>query len=132
MTHAEIYSDASHDAATNCAGWAYAVSMRGIRATRSGVLSDVTIQAAELHAALAGVRHALALGARSATLYIDNTGVIALIEGKTAADAALAAELDDLRQTIALRCVWVRAHVRHGSSGNAHVDALARAALKQR
>ncbi len=44
MTHAEIYSDASHDAATNCAGWTDAVCMRGIRATRSGVLSDVTIQ----------------------------------------------------------------------------------------
>ncbi len=89
----------------------------GVCSQHSGVLSDVTIQAAELHAALAGVR--------SATLYIDNTGVIALIEGK-------AADLDDLRQTIALRCVWVRAHGQHGSSGNAHVDALARAALKQR
>ncbi|MEN9934313.1 MAG: hypothetical protein RLZZ387_892 [Chloroflexota bacterium] len=131
MKHAEVYSDASRDEATDRAGWACTVSVGRAREARSGVVPGATVSAAEIHAALAGLRLAAELGAGTATLYTDSTGTIAVIEGRAGAPAELRAALEELRASVAVRCVWVRAHVRHGSSGNARVDALARAALRR-
>ncbi len=129
--HAEIYSDGSFNPATGQAGWACVVHTGGQRIEHSGALAASGVLEAEMRAALEGVLAAQAAGASSATMYTDSTTIIDLAAQRRPAPATVAqatAELLRAQQHIAVRWVWVRAHIRGASTGNARADALARAA----
>ena len=132
--HAEIYSDGSVDPSTGRAGWACTV-ICGVRHERSGVLAQASVLLAELYAARVGLVLVHQLGASSATLYTDSTSLVALLDGRVrpttdaVAIVAVLADIELLRPHLAFHCVWVRAHMKHGSAGNVRADWLARQAL---
>lgn len=118
-------------------GWGCQVITDKGRQEASGVLDSASVLLAELQGALAGIKIALEQGVDEIVVYTDATRLIDLAQGRIHGplrDEAIAeriAELREYRNKARISWVWVRGHLKHGSSGNSRADYLARLSLKQ-